>query len=630
MEIKNKSKAHYLYCEYNKRYSKEKVEKEDEDGVSVNLPINKVNVVSGDKLREIQSITLANTKDFLSKTFGPMGSNTKIIKGTNQAEITSSYSKDGLKVLSNIINSGPIEASIVDELISITRSVEKEVGDGTTSTVILSSLIFDRLREIEKRYNIPPFQLCKIFQSVVEDIKASILECGRPCTVDDIYNISMISTNGNQEVAENIKSIYEEYGMDVDLSVGISNTSDSVIRSYDGMTITEGMADPAFINNKKDNTVEIHDAHIYHFDDPIDTMDMVALFEAILQHNIYEPIANDEDPIPTVITCPRVSSDMAPTMKMLVNQLYQYDAQNASAAKPPILLVTNVVASDEIIMDDIANLCGCKIIKKYIDPEIYKRDVEAGVAPTVDTIQDFCGTAELVVSDSKKTKFINPKHMCFVDDEGNMDPEYANLIKFLETEIEVGKESENAHEIGLLKKRLSALRANMVDYLVGGVTIAERDMKKDLVEDAIKNCKSASMYGVGYAANFEGLKNSYKITQDYVKDKYPLAEDNPKINLIYNDIAQCIFASYCDAAKILYGTVELDKNIVEEAVFISMENGKPYDISSGELDIKSDNGDSVLCSIKLDVNILDTLSKIITMMATSNQCLLQASHLNIY
>ena len=144
MEIKNKSKAHYLYCEYNKRYSKEKVEKEDEDGVSVNLPINKVNVVSGDKLREIQSITLANTKDFLSKTFGPMGSNTKIIKGTNQAEITSSYSKDGLKVLSNIINSGPIEASIVDELISITRSVEKEVGDGTTSTVILSSLIFDR------------------------------------------------------------------------------------------------------------------------------------------------------------------------------------------------------------------------------------------------------------------------------------------------------------------------------------------------------------------------------------------------------------------------------------------------------------------------------------------------------
>ena len=26
MEIKNKSKAHYLYCEYNKRYSKEDIQ----------------------------------------------------------------------------------------------------------------------------------------------------------------------------------------------------------------------------------------------------------------------------------------------------------------------------------------------------------------------------------------------------------------------------------------------------------------------------------------------------------------------------------------------------------------------------------------------------------------------------
>ena len=116
-----------------------------EDGPEIKVPVNTDNVVSGEKLRNIQSITLKQTKEFLSKTFGPMGSNTKIIKGANQAEVTSSYSKDGLKVLSNIINSAPIEASIVDELISVTRAVEKEVGDGTTSTVILSSLIFDQL-----------------------------------------------------------------------------------------------------------------------------------------------------------------------------------------------------------------------------------------------------------------------------------------------------------------------------------------------------------------------------------------------------------------------------------------------------------------------------------------------------
>ena len=40
--------------------------------------------------------------------------------------------------------------------------------------------------------------------------------------------------------------------------------------------------------------------------------------------------------------------------------------------------------------------------------------------------------------------------------------------------------------------------------------------------------------------------------------------------------------------------------------------------------------DRVKCSIMRDVNSLDTISKIITIMATCNQCLLQSPHLNTY
>ena len=59
----------------------------------------------------------------------------------------------------------------------------------------------------------------------------------------------MISTNGNKEVSENIKNIYEKYGMNVELSVGISNSTYSLLKVYDGLTITEGMSDPVYINN---------------------------------------------------------------------------------------------------------------------------------------------------------------------------------------------------------------------------------------------------------------------------------------------------------------------------------------------------------------------------------------------
>ena len=615
MENMIKGMVDTYYSEFNEFMTpSDNIDEVDENGVSITLPINKDNVISADKLRLVQKNVLNNTKNYLAKTFGPMGSNTKIIQGAKQTDISSSYSKDGLKVLSNIINSGPIEASIVDELVEITRAVEKEVGDGTTSTVILSSLIFDKLMYIEKKYNVPPFTLCRTFQDIVDRIKDNIISHKEECTLDDIYNISMISTNGDKEVSQNIKDIYEKYGMGVELSVGISNNQNSLLKVYDGLTITEGMSDPVFINNKKDNTSEIHNARIYHFCDPIDTMDQIALFEAILKNNIYDPYENDEEPIPTVITCPKLSADLSATMKMLANQLYQFDNSGASSAKPPILIIANVIASDEVIMDDIANLCGCKDIRKYIDPEVYKKDAEAGNAPTVDNISEFGGYAELVVADSKKTKFINPKHMNGDED----DPIYKAMINFLETEIETSKESENAGYIGTLKKRLSALKANMVDYLVGGVTIAERDMKKDLVEDAIKNCKSASLYGIGNAANFEGLRAAYELNDNYVSE-----------NDLINDIVLAITISYIEAAEILYGTVEGDKDKVFDAINKSIEVGEPYDISSGVLDDSGLTG-KVKCSIMLDVNILDTLSKIITMMVTCNQCLLQAPHLNIY
>lgn len=621
-----------VFNDYNKwsgMFTEDKSRSSDfTDQVEVNLPINKNNVVSGDKLRMIQNITLKNTKEFLSKTYGPMGSNTKIIKGQNQAEITSSYSKDGLKVLENIINSGPIEASIVDELISVTRAVEHEVGDGTTSTVILSSLIFDKLMVIEKQYKLPPFAICRKFQEIVDKIKKGILNDKKDCTLDDIYDIAFVSTNGDVEVSKNIKQVYETYGMDVDLNIGISNTSDSVLRVYDGLTITEGMSDPVFINNRQDNTAEIHNARVYHFADPIDTADQVALFEAIIAHNIYEPIANGEEYIPTVITCPRLSRDLSSMMRELANQLYQFDTADKQDQKPPVLIISNVIASDEIIMDDIANLCGCKSIHKYIDKKVYEKDVEDGKAATPENVWEFGGSAELVIADAKKTKFINPLHMVADEDGNHTDPIYTAMINFLETEIETAKSSQNANEIGLLKKRLAALKANMVDYLVGGVTIAERDMKKDLIEDAVKNCKSATLYGVGYAANYMGLKHSYLVAKDYSAG----IDNNGPDAQFMTDTAIAIFLSYVEAVNILYDTAEKGDKSSLEYTLGSIDRFFPYDISSGSLPDIADttSGKNIKCSIMLDVNVLDTISKIITMMVTCNQCLLQASHLNLY
>lgn len=623
--------------EFEEDLNQYKAVKEEELGVDISESLT--NVVSEDKLREIQISTLNRARKYLSKTFGPMGSNTKIISGNDVKNISSDYSKDGLKVLKNIIFQDPIEASIIEELIGLTRSVEAEVGDGTTSSVVLSSYIFEKLDLIQKKYNIPPYRLTVLFDEAVKLIQEEIEKDKKETTVDDIYDIAMISTNGNEEVSANIKEIYEKFGMDVDLSVGISNTEDSIVKAYDGLTVTEGMSDPAFINKREDNTCVIPNAHVYYFQDPIDSFDMIALFEEIINYNIIDPVSQDEEPTPTVICCPKISRDTENILKNLCTQLYQWDQTDNISLKPPICIVTNLTGSDELIMGDIADLCGCKPIKKYIDPNQKKKEEESGLAATVETVaENFFGIAEQVVSDSRKTKFINPQHMVHYDEEGNMtyDPVYTAMVEFLETELKESKASEDANYVGTTRKRLSALKANMVDYLVGGVTISDRNATKDLVEDAIKNCASAAKDGWGLAANFEGLFNTFKL----ITSKVSKVEEKFKADLdIGLDILKSIFYAYFQTSKDLYSTVttEEEAEVVTEKTITDIKG--PINIKKGCFDFNVNNDKElnqlslnidVKCTITLDIKILNTIAKIISLMVTCNQCLLQAPQLNKY
>ena len=80
-----------------------------------------------------------------------------------------------------------------------------------------------------------------------------------------------------------------------------SKNGNTYFKEYDGLTITEGFADP------------------------IDIIEILSYFEALLRLNIYEPLEDEEQPILTVITCPRLPWDMIATLKILANQLYQID-----------------------------------------------------------------------------------------------------------------------------------------------------------------------------------------------------------------------------------------------------------------------------------------------------------------
>lgn len=561
------------------------------------------NIVTENIVRKKQLDTLEIIADSVRNSFGPMGSHTAIIHPIgNNGGFELEYTKDGHSIVNALRFKDPIEISVQDLVTELTRYIVKEVGDGTSSAAILSKNVFEHLYRSNNLVNNAPADTIKKFNDIIDEVNERILNKGRECTVDDIYNIALISTNGNEEIAEILKNIYNKYGMNVFIDVGISISVDTLIKEYDGMTLDTGIADMCFVNNHNKNNCSIRNPKIYAFNDAIDTPEMLSMLDAILEINIlraYRPNSVCE-PTPTVILCKNLSPDTSSYFATICQMLNAPGGDNI-----PLLIVSDIHQED--LYEDLVKMCGAPLIKKYLNPAIQKEDIDKGLAPTLETIADFCGSAELVVSDQYKTKVINPSKM--LNEDGSYSDDYKAVLGYLEKEL-TKAENENAgiNVTGKLKRRINSFKGNMIDLLVGGVTTSDRNNLKASVEDAVLNCRSAAKYGVGYGANFM----AYSILYDMVnEDKY-----------IGNEIVSILFNAYKELCVTLYHSQyqEEAEHIAENTLLKNM----PLNIRTNQYDGK------VLSSIKSDIAILDTIAKILTLMFTCNQYLVQSPVHNIY
>ena len=561
------------------------------------------NVVPSEIVRDVQRRTLDVISKSLKRSFGPMGSITAIVKSqdSHDANIEIEYTKDGHTIIKNTRFLYPIERSVQDILTELTRYVVKEVGDGTTSAIILCKTVFDALCESSNKYNQSSTDLFRDFNKVIQEISKRILSKAKECTLEDIYNIALISTNDNEEMAGMIYQIYKKYGMDVFIDVGISTQADSIVKEYDGMTLETGFADICMVNMKSTNSAVIENPKIYFFNDPIDTPEMIALLNTIVEHNILRAYRQNSmyEPIPTVIMCKYLTPDTSSYFESVVQLMNQIPGI-------PLLIISDI--HQDYILEDIAKMCGGRFIKKYINRDIQEKDIEAGLAPNAETIIDFCGTAERVEADQLKTKVIHPAKA--YNKDGSYSDEYKGMLNYLENQVQKAiSEDAGISHIAETKRRLNSFKGNMVDFLVGGITNSDREALRSAAEDAILNCRSATVNGVGYGANFM----AYQTITEMLKE--------PEWSR--NTALQILQSAYVELIKTLYSTSNHDDELDDILKHI-IEYGCPLNIKTNQFDRR------VLSSIKSDIVVLETIDKILTKMFTTNQYLVQSPAHNIY
>lgn len=587
------------------------------------------NIVPKNVLREVQLETIERIANALANSYGPSGSTTLIRKGDDvKGSGVTAYTKDGHSILGSIKFNKPIEMSILDDLKDITRNTVKTVGDGTTSAVILSYEIFRALNEIISDHaNFTEKAVVAELQKVVKDITTIIENSKQKPTIDKIYQIALTSTDGNEEVASSIREIYEQFGLGVYIDVGISNTTNHMVKTYEGLTIDGGYFNPCFINRAKDAVSELQNPNIYIFEDPIDNNYTLNLCYKIVEQNLIAPLTKyntlvqqgnqaEADAVitnelkATAIITPTFGRDIRSQMDSIIDMM----SSSKIEQRAPLTIITGMTDVDRLA--DLAAMTGAKTIKKYVDPEVQKSDVEKGIAPTLDNVAtEFGGTAELLVADTKTTKVINPELMFDIDEEGKrvFSSEYNNLLASLEAQLaQLDTVKESATEVNVLRRRIQSLKCNMVDYLIGGVSYTDRDALKDAVEDAVLNCRSAAKEGIGYAANFEGLRAAHEV-----------AEVTSNLSPIREAVSNAVYKAYANTVARIYVDYMAVEDIEQDDLIKTLiERNKPIDVTG--------NDREVLSSIKTDPTTLQAIVDIVGLMFKTNQFLCPIPDMNTY
>lgn len=573
------------------------------------------NIVKKESLRKAQLDALEALYDYLCQSFGPYGSNTIQYKKEGYPR----YTKDGHTILKNVMFGGEIEQAVLADIMEETRAQAKRVGDSTTSVTILSFLIFKKLTErIETQFpNVPPVDIVRALKEVIDAASKIIKEHGRETTIEDIRKISLISTNNDKKLTEEIVKVYSDLGLNVFIDVMAGSGEEFTRKVYDGMYFDCGYHDACFINMADKGVNKLDNPRIYYFKDPIDNVNYGELFDRIIFHNIIDPYnaMNSNRPdtnelpeiIPTIIIAPKVIRDYARTLEIVMTYCSKFSKANMPNLLP-INIITGVTETDQIYLENILTLCGVPTINKYDDAKAEARDQKNGTAPSPKNVWEWYGTAKVVESGAFSTKFIDPKN--YKNPDGTPTDVFTAVLNDLDARItELEKQHNETLKIYQYKKQKNSLLGNMVELYVGGLTIADRDQIRDLVEDAVLNCRSAVNEGVGFGANYEGLRAFDALKKIAVGD-----------GSLKEEIVKCLYEAYSEISSLLYRYMDNPEGKVLE----SLENGCPFDVRTGE------KGENVLSSIDTDICVLNSISKIISLMVTANQFQMSSLNVNKY
>lgn len=390
--------------------------------------------------------------DAIAVTMGARGRNVLIEKENGMdAHIT----KDGVTVAKAIDLKDPVEALAANLVKRVSISTNNKVGDGSSSSAILAASILNNADSMTvKGHN--PVQLKKGIDKELKEVLAYIDSLTEDISddMDKVYNIALISANGDEEIAKVVTEIYKEIGKDGNVAIeGNSNSLDLTYEKVEGVEFNRGYNNPYFMTDLAKQIVSYEDVEIL-----ISDRDIKDIYQI---KSVLERVDRTRKPLLII------AGDIDPQVDAVI-------AVNKMQRGIPVATVNAPEFGDRRLnfLEDLAVITGGSFIS----------DVTGKSFDDI-TEEDF-GKADKIVVTSETTTIIGGR--------GNKE-KIEERFEGIRKQIELETSEENKK---YLNTKLAKLQGGVVILRVGGASDVERLERKDRVEDAVNAAKAALKGGV--------------------------------------------------------------------------------------------------------------------------------------
>ena len=196
-------------------------------------------IVSGKELQEKMLESVHLLCDIVKQTLGPKGNNVMIDHSNFSPFITN----DGVTIAKNIESEDKTLQAILEIIKEASIKTNEEVGDGTTTTLVLLECLYEKSLEYVNK-GVSPMVLKKELDKGLQSVLLELYKKKRKATLEDLKRIACISA-GDEELGTLAFQVFQK------------------IKRKEAITITENLENNTYVSYTKGYSCEITVASPY-------------------------------------------------------------------------------------------------------------------------------------------------------------------------------------------------------------------------------------------------------------------------------------------------------------------------------------------------------------------------------